>query len=221
MFTSPKNKILLGSFLIIYLFFVFVIIPKGVNLLVASKYNKNKSKSQSVVSQPITENHIAIPNPSPTPVPTPEVFPILLAIPSLNISANIEPVSLTETASMDVPKNAVDVAWYKFGAIPGQPGNAVINGHYDTPTGRPAVFYYLKNLQVGDDVKVVLSNNSVVNFVVTDKEDIPDDTVANENTNYIFNKKPGTNLNLITCDGIWNPTVKRYNKRIVVYTSLK
>ena len=122
---------------------------------------------------------------------------------------------------MDVPKNAADVAWYKFGAIPGQPGNAVINGHYDTPTGRPAIFYNLKNLQIGDDVRVILSNNTVVNFVVADKADIPDDTVADENTNYIFSKKPGTNLNLITCDGLWNPTTKRYSKRIVIYTTLK
>src|SRR5687768_1091778 len=74
-----------------------------------------------------------------TPTPTPYIGPpSLLTIPTLDINAAIEHVGLDQQKRMDVPQDVNNVAWYKLGPLPGQPGNAVLAGHLDSKTG-PAV----------------------------------------------------------------------------------
>ena len=161
---------------------------------------------------------IPSPTPTPTPSPTPALVPVTLIIPKLKIQAPVEQVGLTPTNNMDVPKDAADAAWYMHGPKPAEEGNAVISAHYDTPTGKPALFYYLNKLEVGDGVEVISNNAVHSTFVVTEKSTIPYDTFPNE---FVFKSKPGRNLNLITCSGIWDPRKKIYSDRIVVYTTLK
>jgi len=157
------------------------------------------------------------PTPTPTPSPTPALTPATLIIPKLNIQAAVEPVGVTETENMDVPKNDADAAWYMYGSKPSEEGNAVIAGHYDTPTGKPALFYNLNKLVEGDEV-IVISSNAVKNtFVVTGKDRIPYDEFPSD---YVFTTKEGKNVNLITCGGIWDQKTRNYQDRYVVYTTL-
>jgi len=156
--------------------------------------------------------------PTLTPVPSPTPIPTLLIIPKLNIKTQIDPVGITETNAMDVPKDATRVGWYMFGPTPSARGNAVITGHYDTPSGRPAIFYRLNKLVIGDIVEVELNNKTRYAFVVTGKDNIDVDIFPEE---YVFGEKYGTNLNLITCNGVWDPIKKNYSKRLVVYATLK
>jgi hypothetical protein len=73
-------------------------------------------------------------------------------------------------------------------------------------------------LEAGDEV-VVISENAIRSiFVVTDKATIPYDKFPNEE---VFKTRPGKNLNLITCGGIWDAKKRTYLDRIVVYTTLK
>lgn len=160
----------------------------------------------------------AAPPATPTPTPAPDTTPRILRIPKLDVDAGLEHVGLTESQHMDVPKNADNAAWYRFGSKPGELGNAVIAAHLDTPSGRPAVFYRLGQLDVGDVVEVESVGRVRSIFLVVGKELIPYDTFPNE---YVFNKKAGRNLNLITCGGVWNASEKMYNKRLIVYTTLK
>lgn len=155
---------------------------------------------------------------SPTPTKAPSIYPDRLIIPKLGIDSAVEAVGRTETGQMDVPKNAADVAWFAEGPTPSVRGNAVITGHYDTPSGRPAVFYRLNSLKVGDSIIVVLRNGTRHEFVVTRKDTIPYDTFPSD---YVFATKYGINLNLITCNGIWDKSKKIYNQRLVVYATLK
>lgn len=158
------------------------------------------------------------PLPSPTPSPIPGLIPVTFIIPKLKIQTAVELVGVTETGNMDVAKNAANVAWYQWGPKPSEDGNSVIAGHYDTPTGKPAIFYKLGTLAVGDEIEVI-SENAVRNiFVVTEKATIPYDQFPSE---HVFKNKPGKNLNLITCGGIWDTKKKTYTDRIVVYTTLK
>lgn len=158
------------------------------------------------------------PTPLPTPQPTPLLTPVTIIIPKLGIQTAIESVGLTTTNNMDVPKNAASVAWYMHGPRPSEEGNAVIAGHFDTPSGRPAVFYHLKTLEVGDEIEVVSQNGVRSTFIVSDKSTIPVDTFPED---FVFKTKPGRNLNLITCGGIWDAKRKLYTDRIVVYAVFK
>lgn len=144
--------------------------------------------------------------------------PARLKIPKLGIDAAVEAVGMDSQGRMDVPKNNVDVAWYQLGFKPGDKGNAVFAGHYDTVTGAPAVFYNLKDLEAGDKVVVTGASGQSLTFVV------------NENTHYPYNNFPlqevfGASsvprVNLITCEGIWDAATHNYSDRTVVYTTLQ
>ncbi len=153
-----------------------------------------------------------------TSIPTPTPIPALLVIPKLKIKAQIDPVGLTSTNNMDVPADASHVGWYMFGPMPSVRGNAVIAGHYDTPSGRPAIFYRLNRLVVGDTLDIELNDGTLHTFVVTGKDIIATDVFPED---YVFGTKYGINLNLITCNGVWDPVEKNYSKRLVVYATLK
>lgn len=153
-----------------------------------------------------------------TPTPTPIIVPVRLRIPKLKIDAVVEEVGITDTGNMDVPKDAQQVGWYEYGPTPSTRGNAIIAGHFDTPSGRPAIFYFLNKLKAGDSIEVVLSSGTTHEFVVTGKELLPADTFP---ADYVFATKYGINLNLITCSGVWDPKEKNYDKRLVIYSTKK
>ncbi len=159
-----------------------------------------------------------LPVPTLVPIPTPGLRPVTIIIPKLKIQTAVEAVGLTETNNMDTPKNAANVAWYGFGVKPGEAGNAVIAGHYDTPTGKPAIFYKLNELEVKDEIEIISENGVHSIFTVNEKSTIPYDVFPNEQ---VFKTRPGKNVNLITCGGVWDIAKKTYKDRIVVYTTLK
>lgn len=194
--------------------FLYVVLPQ----YLVSKFAPAQSLRLNPVSQLVWLAPDPTPTPSPTPSPTPGLTPATFILPKLNISTAVERVGLTETQNMDVPKNTANVAWYMHGKMPGEEGNSVIAGHYDTATGKPAIFYKLRILEVGDEVIVISENALKSVFVVAEKATIPYDKFPSEE---VFKSRPGKNLNLITCGGIWDARKRTYLDRIVVYTTLK
>lgn len=150
------------------------------------------------------------------PAPS-SLTPSELEIPSLGIKTNIEHVGQTKTFEMDVPKNAANVAWYVYGAKPGEAGNAVISGHFDTPSGKPAVFYKLRSVVVGEKINVTSEEGIKTTYTIREKKLYPYTKFPSE---LVFHTKPGKNLNLITCAGVWDKQDKIYNERLVVFATL-
>lgn len=166
--------------------------------------------------------------PSATPTeayssPTPDIFeaagrPVMLEIPAIGVSAPIEQVGRLASGQMDVPRIAMNVAWFDESALPGQKDRpAVIAGHLDSPTG-PAVFYKLRMLVPGDELLITYENGDRHVFVVDGKERYYDDDAP---LSKIFGRNPGRTMNLITCDGAWDAGAANYQQRLVVYTRLK
>ena len=145
--------------------------------------------------------------------------PAYLSIKKLSLShIPIEHVGLDKEGKMDVPKNADNVAWFKPGYLPGTNGNSVLAGHFDKESGAPAVFYNLNKLIPGDEIEVEGEDGDVKIFVVTDKQLLPNDNFPVQE---VFGKSDKKMLNLITCDGTWDPVKKSYSDRLVVFTELK
>jgi LPXTG-site transpeptidase (sortase) family protein len=144
--------------------------------------------------------------------------PQRLVIPSLNIGSSVEIVGKDSSGRMDVPKEDVNVAWWKYGPIPGEVGNAVIAGHFDTKTGEPAIFYDLGNLKVGDEIMTIHENGKSRTFEVYKVEKFKDNEFPLE---LVFGENEGKNLNLITCAGEFNSLNKNYSDRLVVFARLK
>jgi len=150
------------------------------------------------------------------PAPAPIANPVRLQIPSIKLDAAIEAVGQTESGQMGVPANVNDVAWFEPGTVPGDQGNAVISGHLDDPKG-PAVFWHLRKLKVDDQVIVTDTAGVKHTFVVIGKESYSDDTAP---LDQIFGFDLERDLNLITCDGVWNSKQHQYTQRLVIYTRL-
>lgn len=143
--------------------------------------------------------------------------PARLEIPSLNIDAHVQFAGINAKGDMMAPNNFTDVAWYKYGPVPGQIGSAVIDGHVDNGLALAGVFKHLGDIKAGDDVYVVDQNGAKLHFVVTDVKAYPYTAAPADE---IFGRTDAARLNLITCAGTWVAGQRTYNERLVVYTKL-
>lgn len=140
-------------------------------------------------------------------------LPVRLDIPKLTISAKIEYLGLTKGGEMAVPSNIHDVGWYKFGALPGTKGSAVLAGHLNGLKGESGVFANLDKLQKGDIFSVTDTNNQTTQFVVREIR-----TYGQHEQPYeVFKSTDGVHLNLITCTGVWDREQRHFTERLVVF----
>jgi hypothetical protein len=168
------------------------------------RVNASAADSQSVTS---------------TPVPLDALQPVRLSVPTVGINAFVEQVGTLANGDMATPTQNpwVDSGWYSDGPHPGERGSAVIDGHLDRPGGYPAVFWYLRNIHVGDAVFVTEKDGKQLRFHVTRiayyaSRDAP--------LQDIFGNRSSAYLNLITCAGDWIPNLHQTTLRLVVYTTL-
>ena len=139
-------------------------------------------------------------------------LPVRLTIPKINVDTGIQHMGLTVSGNLQAPNNNTDVGWYQYGARPGNQGSAVIDGHLGLGTIK-AVFSKLSMLQKGDAIMVVDAQGNTSSFVVRTTKLYNQDTQVAE----VFSSKTGSHLNLITCNGDWEPGQRTYNQRLVVF----
>ncbi|NMC36367.1 class F sortase [Candidatus Beckwithbacteria bacterium] len=164
----------------------------------------------------LAQNPVASPTPTPTPKPTP--IPTRIIIPKINVDTQVVQVGFdAETEEMEVPEDASQVGWYMFGDAPGKLGSSVFSGHLDVPGGAPAVFYNLRNLQIGDTFEVYNDQNEVLIYKVIEATDYPLDNFPKEK---IYGERDISQVALVTCSGYWNPAAQLYSHRRVVIGQL-
>jgi sortase A len=140
--------------------------------------------------------------------------PSRLVIDSLRLDLNIIEVGVEEDGTMEAPKDWFSAGWYKRGARAGENGNLVLNAHYDTDTGRPAAFWELKNLRVGDTVWVIDDLGRSHAYLITEIFYLG---INDPDRLKIFKSdKQKPTLTLITCGGIWLPGEYTYSQRLIV-----
>jgi LPXTG-site transpeptidase (sortase) family protein len=155
---------------------------------------------------------------TPLPTPTPRPIPIKLQIPKLKINTQVIEVAYHEAnMEMEVPQDAKTVGWYKYGPTPGENGASVINGHYDTVTGAPAIFYYLGKLAIGDDFYIDNNVGKQLKYKIIEVGSFPLDNFPMDK---IYGNRDFSQVSLITCSGIWNPQTKLYSHRLTVIGKL-
>ncbi|WP_226683116.1 class F sortase [Sutcliffiella horikoshii] len=175
---------------------------------IASQVDENNTKSD--------EENQADSNKSEMTPPPKGIIPTRLTIPAINVDASVKPYGLDESGAMAVPEDGETVAWFEPGTKPGAKGNAVLAAHVDDYTG-PAIFFYLKDLEIGDEV-IVEDGDQTLTFVVTGKEAYPYDQAP---IRTIFGPTNNQQLNLITCTGLYDRKTNNHQERLVIYTELK
>jgi sortase (surface protein transpeptidase) len=138
--------------------------------------------------------------------------PVRLAIPAVGVATPLDRLGLEADGAMAVPEDFGRAGWFAEGPQPGQLGPAVIAGHVDSRTG-PAVFYRLRDLHPGDQIRVVRADHRVVRFRVESlasfpKQALPDDAV--------FAATTTPALRLITCAGSFDWSKHSYRENLVV-----
>ena len=144
-------------------------------------------------------------------------LPLRIIIPALSINASIQDVGVNILGNMKAPNNFTDVAWYKYGTVPGTQGSAVIAGHVDNGLGLSGVFKHLSDIKIGGDIYIDTVDGTELHFVVSDIQIYPYNSVP---TQTLFGQKDAARLNLITCEGTWVGGRDTYDHRLVVYTTL-
>ena len=144
-------------------------------------------------------------------------LPVRIIIPAIKVNAFVEKVGLKSDGEVDVPKNPIDAAWFDQSPIPGDIGNAVIDGHYGWKNNMPVVFDSLHALKIGDKIYIDNGSGATTIFVV-DKVVIYSE---HDSATNVFESTDGkAHLNIITCGGVWNRLTKSYSDRIVVFSDL-
>ncbi|MGD6966165.1 sortase domain-containing protein [Rossellomorea vietnamensis] len=144
------------------------------------------------------------------------IVPARIKIPSMDIDTGVIPVGLLDNGEMEVPEETDITGWYDRGAKPGARGNAVIAGHVDSQEG-PAIFFYLKDIEIGETITIFDENGKEKTFKVKAKESYKNEEAPIEK---IFGSSSERNLNLITCTGTFNYDEHLYPDRLVIYTEL-
>jgi sortase (surface protein transpeptidase) len=154
---------------------------------------------------------LAAPSEHISTAPAANPSPIRLLIPRIGVNAKIEARGLDANRNMATPNDFNNVAWYDLGPIPGQPGNALINGHVDWWTGS-AVFTRLAEVRAGDTVIVIRADGTRLSFKVTDRRTV----AAGARLASLFAPSPVATLTLITCSGVWDPRIFSDTQRLLV-----
>ncbi len=149
---------------------------------------------------------------------SPQDLPSRLAIPKLNVDANVQRVGVGKSGSVAVPSNYTDVAWYRNSSVPGQPGGALFDGHVDNGLSLAGVFKQLNTLLPGDDIYVQTESGQQLHYVVTNLQTYPYQDVPMA---ALLDETGPSRMSLITCDGAWVQDKKTYDQRLVVYAELQ
>jgi hypothetical protein len=146
-------------------------------------------------------------------------LPVRIIIPKIGIASPLDRLGRAPDGTVEVPgPDRWEVpGWYELGPRPGDRGSAVILGHVDSKRG-PAVFFRLRELRAGDEIKVTRADRSSARFVVErtaqyDKQRFPTDEV--------YYPTLTSALRLVTCGGQFDHGTGHYRSNIIVFATLR
>lgn len=182
-----------------------------------------RSWSEPTFGRPDPPATLPVPLPLPSPSPPASTEPDLVKSPPrrvtirrIEVDAEVIDLGLDDDGSLETPENFALAGWWAGGTTARVPGPTVIVGHVDDHTG-PAVFYRLRELEVGDDIEVTDSTGIVSRFVVTRKELHDKDEFPTEE---VYGPTSEPTLRLITCGGTFDRSLRSYEANVVVYAEL-
>ncbi|WP_371580003.1 class F sortase [Streptomyces sp. NBC_01314] len=142
--------------------------------------------------------------------------PQRLDIPAMGVQAPVVARGLDREGAIEPPSYGQPgvVGWYAGGARPGATGTALFVGHVDTET-RPAVFYKLSALRVGEKIRVARSDGRIVEFTVDDVQVIGRKDFDAQQA-YGVRQSGRAELRLVTCGGTFDKTSRTYTANVVV-----
>jgi len=148
--------------------------------------------------------------------------PVSISIPAIAVTSKLMQVGLNADGTIQVPPLndppfTNEAAWYKYSPTPGQPGPSIIEGHVDSASEGPSVFFRLGALKPGDLVNVILADRQVAVFKITAVRQYPKSQFP---TSTVYGFTSYASLRLITCGGSFDEQSGSYTSNVVAFASL-
>jgi hypothetical protein len=147
--------------------------------------------------------------------------PVRLRIPAIGVDTGLQRLGREPDGTIGVPTGPHEwdmAGWYAGGTRPGDPGSAVMLGHVDSKRDGPAVFFRLRELRRGDEIRVVRADGSTVRFAVDRTQQYPKSRFPTDDV-YYPTLTPG--LRLVTCGGSFDATAGHYRSNVIVFATLR
>jgi LPXTG-site transpeptidase (sortase) family protein len=142
--------------------------------------------------------------------------PIRLTIPALEVAADVQPVGMSDSVTMQVPSDISTIGWFDRSVLPtSDTGHTVLAGHKDGVSDPNGVFRNLGNVLEGDVVKVLDQSGRRMSYEVTKVEVLGNQQFAQE-APWIFKREGEHRLVLITCGGDFDESRGGYQANVVV-----
>ncbi|MBI4504737.1 MAG: class F sortase [Chloroflexi bacterium] len=183
---------------------------------VAARREGAQATATPTARRRVTPTPAATPTPLPPPEPGPDGSVGRLIIPRIGVNAPIIVLGVNGRGEMQTPQAPQVVAWYDFSAQPAAAGNVVVSGHLDFGTSI-AVFWRLRELEAGDEMRVEWADGRTYRYFVGWKNTYPN---GQEPVAEIVGPTPQQTITLITCIGIFNRAIRNYDQRLVVRGAL-
>ena len=140
-----------------------------------------------------------------------------IIIDSIGVNGLIQKIGLNKDNSISVPSNINFAGWFIQSAKPGDEGLSILDGHV---SGRysDGVFKNLINVKVGDILQIEYGDKRIKKFEVVDSKTLPE----KDSAPFLLKKRDDikSQLNLITCGGLFNKSSQTFNDRIIVVAKL-
>ncbi|HUR78078.1 MAG TPA: class F sortase [Acidimicrobiales bacterium] len=146
----------------------------------------------------------------------PQPVPDSITVPSIGVNTTLETLDIGADGVLSVPRDYAAAGWWASGPRPGADGAAVVVGHVDSTRG-PAVFYRLRSLAVGAEIRVHRVDNTTAVFVVDAIRQFRKTTLP---TATVYGPTAVPSLRLITCGGSFDNKAKSYRDNLVVFAHL-
>lgn len=146
------------------------------------------------------------------------VRPVDVTIPAVGIRSPLVDLALNADRTLQAPTDYGRAGWYAGGSYPGDPDGppAVIAGHVDSWDG-PAVFFALRQVRSGQQIRVRRSDGSVAVFVVYAAREYPKDEFPADT---VYAPTERAEIRLITCTGAFDRSRRSYPDNLVVFAAL-
>jgi sortase (surface protein transpeptidase) len=144
--------------------------------------------------------------------------PTTVSVPSIGATSSLISLGLNADQSLQVPplSNPMQAGWFDKSPTPGSLGPAVILGHING-SGKPGIFYKLKDVKAGDQVMVARQDGQTAVFTVSHIDTVPKAAFP---ADQVYGDTPDSELRLITCGGVFDPSARSYEANVVVYANL-
>jgi hypothetical protein len=136
-----------------------------------------------------------------------------MAMPSAGLDTPVLPVGVAADGQMQLPPDPQVLGWYRFGPAPGSGvGSAVLAGHLDSRRFGLGPLVRLRQVTVGDRVRVFGARSAAATYRVIRIERFSRTALPDK----LFARTGPERLRIITCGGDYDADAGGYQENLVV-----